>query len=100
MKDFMEDYIIGLRWFLDPKNREEAIKITAEFGKRPASFYESFAFTKKDFYHDPTATPNIAALQQNIDLMHELGVLKQKIEVKPYVDLSYLDAAKKRLDLK
>ena len=50
--------------------------------------------------HLVLTTPNIAALQQNIDLMHELGVLKQKIEVKPYVDLSYLDAAKKRLDLK
>ena len=100
MKDFMEDYIIGLRWFLDPKNREEAIQITAKFSKRPASFYESFAFTKKDFYRDPTATPNIAALQNNMDLMHELGVLKQKVDVKPYVDLSYLDAAKKRLGLK
>lgn len=100
MKDFMEDYIIGLRWFLDPKNREEAIKVTAEFGKQPASFYESFAFTKKDFYHDPTATPDITALQRNIDLMHELGVLKQKVEVKPYVDLTYLNAAKERLGLK
>ncbi len=100
MKDFMEDYITGLRWFLDPKNREEAIQITAKFSKRPASFYESFAFTKKDFYRDPTATPNIAALQNNMDLMHELGVLKQKVDVKPYVDLSYLDAAKKRLGLK
>jgi ABC-type nitrate/sulfonate/bicarbonate transport system substrate-binding protein len=100
MKDFMEDYIIGLRWFLDPKNREEAIKITSKFGKRPAKFYDSFAFSKKDYYHNPTATPNIAALQNNIDLMHDLGVLKQKVNIKPAVDLSYLDAAKKRLGLK
>ena len=100
MKDFMEDYIIGLTWFLDPKNRDEAIKITAKFGKSPAKFYEAFAFSKKDFYHNPTATPNITALQRNIDLMQELGVLKQKIDVAPYVDLSSLDAAKARLGLK
>lgn len=100
VKDFMEDYIIGLRWFLDPKNREEAINITAKFGKRPASFYNTFAFSKKDFYHNPTATPDLVALQNNIDLMHDLGVLSQKIEVKPYFDLSYLDAAKSKLGLK
>ena len=100
VKDFLEDYIIGLRWFLDPKNRAEALKITSELGKQPTSFYESFAFTKKDFYHNPTATPNIAALQSNIDLMHELDVLKQKVDIKPAVDLSFLDAAKARLGVK
>lgn len=99
MKDFLEDYIIGLRWFLDPKNHDEAVKITADFSKRPAQVYQSFAFTKSDFYRSPTATPDIKALQSNIDLMHELGVIKQKVDVKPYVDLSYLDAAKKRLGL-
>ncbi len=100
MKDFMEDYLIALRWFLDPKNHEEAVKITAAFTKRPAKIYEGFAFTKKDFYRNPTATPNIEALQKNIDLMQDLGVIKQKVDVKPYVDLSYLNAAKQRLGLK
>ena len=98
MKDFMEDYIIGLRWFLDPKNHDEAVKLTAEFTKRPASNY-GYAFTKKDFYRSPTATPDIKALQSNIDLMQELGVIKQKVDVQPYVDLSYLNEAKKRLGL-
>lgn len=97
--DFMEDYIIGLRWFLDPKNHDEAVKITAAFTKRPAQIYQGYAFTKKDFYRSPTATPDIKALQSNIDLMQKLGVIKQKVDVKPYVDLTYLDAAKKRLGL-
>jgi sulfonate transport system substrate-binding protein len=100
MKDFMEDYITGLTWFLDPKNHDEAVKLTAEFTKRPADIYKNYAFTKKDFYRSPTATPDIKALQNNIDLMQELGVIKQKIDVKPYVDLTYLDAAKKRLGIK
>ncbi len=99
-KDFMEDYIIGLRWFLDPKNHDEAVKITAKFTKRPAQIYQGYAFTKRDFYRSPTATPDIKALQQNIDLMQDLGVIDQKVDVKPYVDLSYLNAAKQRLGLK
>jgi NitT/TauT family transport system substrate-binding protein len=97
--DFLEDYIIGLRWFLDPKNHDEAIKITAEFTKLPMTMFADFAFTKQDFYRDPTATPDIKALQRNIDLMQQLGVIKQKVDVDPYVDLSYLNAAKKRLGI-
>jgi ABC-type nitrate/sulfonate/bicarbonate transport systems, periplasmic components len=100
MKDFMEDYLIALRWFDDPRNHEEAVKITAAFTKRPAKIYEGFAFTKKDLYRSPTATPNIKALQRNIDLMQELGVIKQKADVTPYLDLSYLNAAKQRLGVK
>ena len=99
VKDFLEDYILGLRWFLDPKNHDEAVKITAEFTKLPPRMFSEFAFTKLDFYRSPTATPDLVALQRNIDLMQQLGVIKQKVDVKPYVDLSYLDAAKKRLGI-
>ena len=83
VKDFLEDYITGLTWFLDPKNHDEAVQITAKFLKRPAADFADYAFTKKDFYRSPTATPDIAALQRNIDLMQELGVIKQKVEVRP-----------------
>jgi len=83
MKDFMEDYIIALRWFPDPKNREEAAKITASFTKRPARIDEGYAFTDRDFYRSPMATPDIQALQRNIDLMQDLGVIKQKVDVSP-----------------
>lgn len=100
MKDFMEDYIIALRWFLDPKNHDAAVKITADYTKRPVDAYKSFAFTNKDFYRNPTATPDIKALQSNIDLMQELGVINQKVDIAPHVDLGYLNAAKERLGLK
>jgi ABC-type nitrate/sulfonate/bicarbonate transport system substrate-binding protein len=97
--DFLEDYIIGLRWFLDPNNHEEAVRLTAEFTKLPPSMFEDFAFTKKDFYRSPTATPDINALQRNINLMQELGIIKRKLDLQPYVDLTYLDEAKKRLGI-
>lgn len=98
--DFLEDYVAALHWFLDPKNNKEAVAITAAFTKRPAKAYEGWAFTKGDFYRDPNATPDIATLQRNLDTIHELGVLKKKIDVRPHVDLSYLEAAKKRLGIK
>jgi sulfonate transport system substrate-binding protein len=96
VRDFLEDYIIGLTWFLDPKNHDEAVKLTSTFTKLPPEMFE-YAYTKVDFYRSPTATPDIVALQRNIDLMQELGIIKQKVEVKPYIDLSYLDEAKRRL---
>lgn len=98
MVDFMEDYLIALKWFLDPKNHDQAVAIAAKFAKRKPNTL-GYAFTKKDFYRAPDATPDIKTLQQNINLMQELGVIKQKVDVKPYVDLSYLNEAKKRLGM-
>lgn len=100
MADFMEDYVTALKWFLDPKNHDEASEITGKFVKRKPAIYKAFAFTKRDYYRSPTATPNIAAVQRNIDLVYDLGVIKKKIKVAPYVDLSALNEAKKRLGLK
>ena len=98
--DFMEDYLIGLKWFLDPKNHDEASKITAKFTKRPVRIYKSFAFTKKDFYRNPTATPNMKALQRNIDMLLSLGVIKKRVVAADHTDFRYLNEAKRRLGLK
>ena len=38
------------------------------------------------------------ALRKNIALQHELGFLKQKINVDDYVDMSLVKAAGKRLN--
>jgi len=98
--DFLEDYIIALQWFLDPKNHDEAVKIASDFTKRPVASLQSWVFTKGDFYRDPTATPDLVALQRNLDTIHDLGVIRSRIDIKPYVDLGYLDKAKARLGLK
>lgn len=36
-------------------------------------------------------------LQRNLDTVYDLGVIRNKIDIKPYVDLSYFEEAKKRL---
>lgn len=96
--DFFEDDIRARRWFLDPKNRDEAIAITANFTKLPKDKL-AFAFTKQDFYRSPDDHPDIASVQKEIDESVELGVLPKPVQISPkYVDLSLVEEAKKRLD--
>ncbi len=95
--DFMEDFIISLRWFLDPRNRNEAIKILARFTKLPEDQFASWVFTKDDYYHDPNARPNIPALTQNLASLKELGFVPIALDPTPYVDLSFVNEAVRRL---
>src|SRR5437016_8698204 len=96
--DFLEDHIRAVRWFLDPKNREEALAITAEVTKQPKEKL-AFAFTKDDFYHSPDARPELASVQKEIDEAVKLGVLPKAVEISPkHVDLSLIEEAKKRID--
>ena len=95
--DFFEDYLIALRWFHDPTNRNEAIRILARFTKLPERQFAEWAFDKGDFYHDPSARPNIPALKQNLAMLHELGFLSVTLDPTPYVDLSLIEEAARRL---
>ena len=96
--DFMEDHIRARRWFFDPKNREEAIAITAAVTKLPKEKLE-FAFTKNDFYRSPDARPDLVSMQKEVDESVKLKVLPKPVTFVPqYVDLSLIEEAKKRID--
>ncbi len=96
--DFFEDHIRARRWFLDPKNREEALAITSDVTKLPKDKL-AFAFTKNDFYRSPDARPDLESVQKEIDESVKLGVLPKRVEIAPrYVDLSLIEEAKKRID--
>jgi NitT/TauT family transport system substrate-binding protein len=96
--DFFTDYMRATRWFLDPKNRTEALAIASEVTKiAPASL--AYAFTDKDFYRSPDLVPDIVSVQRDIDNSVKLGVIPRDVTISPkYVDLSLIEAAKKRLD--
>jgi sulfonate transport system substrate-binding protein len=94
--DFLEDYLSALRWYNDPANHAAAIEAAANFTKVPAERFTAWAFTKQDYYRDPDAKVDVAALQKNIDVQHELGFLKDRIDVAPYVDMSLAAEAAKR----
>jgi NitT/TauT family transport system substrate-binding protein len=96
MQDFMEDCVRAVRWYLDPKNHDEAVQIAVKVTKVPAERW-SWLFTKKDYYRDPNMKPNLKALQSNIDTQQELGFLKAKFDVKAHSDLSLVEEAARRL---
>jgi len=97
--DFFEDWIRATRWFLDPKNHAEAVAILADFTKKPASEFNDWVFTKDDYYRDPDAKPNLKALQDNLNVQKQLGLLDTDIDIDigTYTDLSVIEDAAKRL---
>ncbi len=95
--DYLEDSLRALHWYSDPANHDEVVKIVSDFTKIPAPVYQSWLFTKGgDFYHDPNGTPDLAALQANIETQRELGFLKGDLDAKKLADLSYVEEAAKK----
>jgi len=95
--DFFEDWIRALHWFYDPKNRDAAIKIIADFTKKQPSEYSDWLFTKKDNFRNLNAMPNLKALQSNLQVQKQLGFLNIDIDVGKYSDVSIVTEAAKRL---
>ncbi|WP_460447868.1 ABC transporter substrate-binding protein [Alsobacter sp. SYSU BS001988] len=98
LKDFFEDHVRAMRWFQDPANRTEAVKIIADFMKQTPDKL-THLFTNKDYYRDPFMFPNVKTLQDSINVTQEVGLIPAKIEVAPkYVDLSFVEEAKRRIE--
>jgi NitT/TauT family transport system substrate-binding protein len=95
--DFLEDVLRAKRWYEDPANHDEVVKVIAQFTKQPPERFAGWVFTKKDDYRDPNGLPNLDALQRNLDTEKDLGFLKTTIDVKKYTDLSLVETAAKRL---
>jgi sulfonate transport system substrate-binding protein len=98
LQDFFEDHVRAARWFNDPANREEAVKIVADFMQQPPETL-SHVFTDKDYYRDPFMVPNVSTIQSGIDIAVDLGLAPRGITVDPdYVDLSFVQEAKRRIE--
>ncbi len=94
--DLMEDYGRALRWYYDPANHKQAVAVTAGFLKRPPAAFEGWLFTKRDFYRDPDAKPDLKVVQSSIDKVKELGFIKETVEVAKFADLNLVEEAAKR----
>ena len=98
MVDYLEDELRSVRWFFDPAHHDEAVKIMADWSKVPVSQFTGWMFTKeRDFYHDPDGRPNLEALQNNIEVERQLGLIKSDVDAKRFADLSYIQEAASRL---
>jgi sulfonate transport system substrate-binding protein len=96
MVDFMEDTMRIERWYLDPKNHDAAAAIASQLTKQPAERF-GWLFTKRDYYRNPDMTPNLDALQKNVDMTKDLGFVNADFDVKSHSDLSLIEEAAKRL---
>jgi NitT/TauT family transport system substrate-binding protein len=97
VEDFLVDYLRALRFYLDPKNHDEAAQIAAKFSKLPPKVFQGWLFTNRDYYRPADGVPSSAVLQSNIDTLVKYGFLKAKIDVSKYVDASLIKEAAKRL---
>jgi sulfonate transport system substrate-binding protein len=94
--DFFEDAQRAMRWFQDPANRAEATQLVAHFTRQPPSEFEGWLLTKDDNFRDPDLRPKLAALQRNLSLQKEVGLLKIAVDVAAQSDLSLVDEAARR----
>ncbi|HVV94574.1 MAG TPA: ABC transporter substrate-binding protein [Hyphomicrobiales bacterium] len=95
--DFLADYLRALRFYLDPKNHDEAVQIASKFSKLPPKVFQSWLFTSRDYYRPADGVPHAEVLQHNIDTLVKYGFLKGKIDASNHVDASLIEAAAKRL---
>jgi len=95
--DFLEDSVRVVRWYVDPKNHDEAVQIAAKVTKLKPELFADWLLTGKDHYRSPDLLPDLAALQSNIDVQRDLGFLKGPIDVDKYADLSVVREAAQRL---
>ncbi|SON56689.1 alkanesulfonate transporter substrate-binding subunit [Hartmannibacter diazotrophicus] len=98
LMDFFEDHVRAVRWFTNPDNHAEAVKIIAEFMQQPAEGLQ-YLFTDADYYRDPYMVPNLDALQKGIDLSIKMGLAPNGIQIQPdHADLSFVEEAKRRIE--
>lgn len=98
--DMLEDLLRVQRYLWEPQNHAEAVKIVADLTKQPPARFDSWLFTKNDYYRNPDGLPNLGALQANFDIQKKLGFLKIDVNAKAYADLGPVKAAAKRLGSK
>ena len=93
---FFDDWLTAWKWYKDPANREKALDLTVKHTKRSRKAYW-WAFSKNSAWLDPDGIPNLEGTQRSIDMMSKLGILKQKFDISPHVDLSWIKKAKENL---
>ena len=94
--DMFEDAIRATRWLTDAKNHDAVVEIAAKIAKQPPEQLQ-YVFSKTDLYRDPNMLPNVPNLQRAVDAQYEVGLLKKKLEVAPFADLSMVKEAAVRI---
>lgn len=95
---YFEDYLRGMKFVLDPANRDRVLKVIAKLNKESEDKFADWALLKdKDYYHSPDGRINQEALQKNVNQLAELGQIRGTFDVGPHVDNSLVDDARKAI---
>ena len=94
---FLEDNIRMRRWMTNPQTRPEAIKQVSEISKLPIAELEEWVYTKDDYYYHPKATVTADRLQNNVNTMHQGGIISSAIDIRPLVDNTLAEEAAARI---
>lgn len=97
MVDLLEDYVRIIRWYHDPANHTEAVKIVSDFMKLPPAAIQDWVFTKDDYFRDPSGLAPIDALTSNIHVQKELGLIKADLDAKAHDRLDLIKEAAARI---
>lgn len=88
IRDFLEDYVLIIKWAL--AHRSEAARIFAKKWKLDEELQQQIYLTKQDNYVRPNGRLIPAKVQRVLDVLFENGFLKEKFNIAPYIDNSYL----------
>ena len=95
--DLLEDYVRIIRWFHDPANHAEAVKIVSDFMKLPPAVIDQWVFTKDDYFRDSSGIAPIDAVTSNIHAQQQLGLIKADLDARQYDGLSLVKEAAARI---
>jgi len=96
--DLMEDLIRVTRWFWNPANHKEAVRLASQRTKVPESAWEPWAFTKMDSYKSPDCLPNMEAIAKGFKWFYENKYVSRPVDINRYSDLTMVIEAKQRLE--
>jgi ABC-type nitrate/sulfonate/bicarbonate transport system substrate-binding protein len=94
VRALLADYVVALQWSIQPANRDQVVDFMATMLKTPRQNLELFA-TGKDHWRNPQGRVELERLQKPIDAMLKLGLIKEKLDIAPFIDLSYLPSSRR-----
>jgi sulfonate transport system substrate-binding protein len=97
LTDFFTDYIRAQRWFLDPKNRAEALAMIAKHEKKKVANFEWAIQTETGYFRDTNLRFNKKAFEGTSEVLHKLGFIKAPLDASKVIDESIIIEAAKRL---
>ncbi|HEY5340140.1 MAG TPA: ABC transporter substrate-binding protein [Candidatus Aquilonibacter sp.] len=90
VRAFLADYVTGLQWYYNRRNRPRALEVVSELTKSPIPVLDSYLMTSKDYYRNPNGCVFQNTIQTPIDAMVAEKFIPKSVDAAKYIDLSYL----------